>query len=154
MNPDSRILRLLDLPEGLGDLRAEAAEEGFRFLEKLATDWLSGTNRFAELGEVFLGAFQTTELVAVGGLNIDPYTDQAGIGRLRHLYVAKSARRAGLGTALVLRLLGHAEGVFHSVRLKTDTPEAAKFYVKLGFSPVQDSTATHVRWSQQSGRPA
>ncbi|MBO1081633.1 GNAT family N-acetyltransferase [Roseomonas haemaphysalidis] len=150
MSGAPRISLLLDLPEGLDKLRAKAAGEGFRFMEKLAAEWLSGANRFAGPGEVLLGAFQATELVAVGGLNRDPYADQAGIGRLRHLYVKKSARRSGLGTTLVLQLLGHAEGTFHSVRLKTDTSEAADFYVSLGFWPVQDRTATHVRWFQRS----
>ena len=150
MNSKPHILPLLDLPAGIEKMRAEAAREGFRFVDKLIAEWRSGTNRFTRSGEVFLGAFQATELVAVGGLNRDPYADQAGIGRLRHLYVKKSARRSGLGTTLVLRLLGHAEGTFHSVRLKTDTSEAADFYVSLGFWPVQDRTATHVWWFQRS----
>jgi GNAT superfamily N-acetyltransferase len=144
MSPTSSIVPLLDLPEGIETLRAEAAGEGFRFMDKLVAEWRSGMNRFAQSGEVFLGAFQAGDLVAVGGLNRDPYVDRSGIGRLRHLYVRKSARRSGVGTALAQRLLAHAEDVFDSVRLRTDTREAADFYVTLGFRPVQDQTASHV----------
>jgi hypothetical protein len=45
-------------------------------------------------------------------------------------------------------LLGRAKGVFHSVRLRTATQEAADFYVRLGFRPVQEEAATHI-WSWQ-----
>ena len=144
MRQISRILPLVDLPKSFEDLRAEATGEGFRFVDKLAFEWRSGANRFARPGEVLLGAFQTGSLVAIGGLNHDPYTDQGGFGRLRHIYVRRSARRSGLGAELVGQLLAHANGVFHSVRLRTQTQEAADFYVKLGFCSVQDKSASHI----------
>ena len=75
--------------------------------------------------------------------------EQDGIGRLRHLYVRNSERRSGIGSALVQQLLNHAEGVFHSVRLRTDTREAATFYVSLKFRPVRDKAATHAKSSRQ-----
>ena len=100
MSSTSRIALLFDLPDGVEELRVEAAREGFRFVDKLAAEWRSGANRFAQSGEVFLGAFRGAELIAVSGLNRDPYTDQDGIGRLRHLYVRQSARRFGVGSAL------------------------------------------------------
>ena len=135
---------LLDLPLDVEELRTEAAEAGFRFVNKLVTEWHSGTNRFDEPGEVLLGAFQASHLVAVGGLNRDPYANPVEIGRLRHIYVRRSSRRLGVGTLLVRQLLDHARGVFHSVRLRTVTQEAAEFYVGLGFRPVQQKTATHI----------
>ena len=145
MNLVLRIVPLLDLPSGIEDLRAEAVVEGFRFVDRLIFEWQSGCNRFLQRGEVFVGAFWEAELVAVGGLNRDPYADQDGIGRLRHLYVRRSARHTGAGSAIVRHLLDKAEGAFHSVRLRTETQEAADFYVGLGFQPVHDKTATHVR---------
>ena len=81
----------------------------------------------------------------VGGLNRDPYADQDGIARLRHVYVQTSARHAGAGSARVRRLLAEAEGVLHTLRLGTETREAADLYVGLGSQPVQDGTAMHVR---------
>jgi GNAT superfamily N-acetyltransferase len=140
----SRIVPLLDLPSGIEELRTEAAGEGFRFVDKLVTEWRSGVNIFTRPGEVMLGAFQAVKLVAVGGLNRDPYADQDGIGRLRHLYVSKSGRRSGVGSVLVRQLLDRAANVFHLVRLRTETPDAADFYVRFGFHPVQDEVATHV----------
>ena len=145
MNAAFRISPLRDLPPGIDKLRAEAAAEGFRFMDTLVIEWRSGANRFARPGEAFLGAFQAAELIAVGGLNRDPYADQEGIGRLRHIFVRRSARRSGVGSALVHQLLRHADGVFRSVRLRTETREAADFYVSLGFHAVQDESATHVR---------
>ena len=137
---------LLDLPPDIDELRVEASAEGFRFVGKLVAEWNAGQNRFAEPGEVLLGAFQASRLVAVGGLNRDPYADRLEIGRLRHLYVERAARRSGVGSALVGQLLDRAKGVFQSVRLRTTTQEAADFYVRLGFRPVRDEAATHV-WS-------
>ncbi len=139
---------LLHLPPGIQELRVEASADGFRFVDKLIAEWDTGQNRFAEPGEVLLGAFQASRLVAIGGLNRDPYADRRGIGRLRHLYVERAARRTGIGSALVWQLLGRAKGVFHSVRLRTATQEAADFYVRLGFRPVQEEAATHI-WSWQ-----
>jgi len=145
MGPPLRIAPFLDLPVAIEELRTEAAREGFRFVDKLVVEWGSGTNRFARTGEVFLVAFRATNLIAVGGINRDPYTDQDGIGRLRHLYIRKSDRRSGVGSALVQQLLEHAKDVFHSVRLRTETREAADFYISLGFHAVQDEAATHVK---------
>ena len=150
MNSVTRIVPLLDLPFGVDELRTEAAGEGFRFVDKLVAEWRSETNRFARPGEVLLGAFRGADLVALGGLSRDPYADQDGIGRLRHLYVRRSDRRSGIGSALVRQLLNHAEGVFHSVRLRTDTREAADFYVSLEFRPVRDKAATHTKSLRQS----
>ena len=146
MNPTVRITPLFDLPSSIEKLRAEAAGEGFRFVDKLVTEWRSGENRFARPGEAFLGACQGNELAAVGGLNRDPYADEDGIGRLRHLYVTKSARRSGVASALVRHLVDPAVGHFHVVRLRTASREAANLYISLGFHPVGEEAATHA-WS-------
>jgi hypothetical protein len=49
-----------------------------------------------------------------------------------------------VGSALVRQLIGHADGIFHVVRLRTGTQVAADFYVGLGFHAVQDEAATHI----------
>ena len=43
-----------DLPLGIDLLRAEAAREGYRFLERLVTEWMSRRERFAREGEALL----------------------------------------------------------------------------------------------------
>jgi GNAT superfamily N-acetyltransferase len=127
----------------LSELRNAASDEGFGFLDRLAGDWLSGVNRFAASGELLLGAFNGRRLVGIGGLNREPYEPDPRVARLRHLYVAQDIRRQGVGTILVDGLLGHAQGLFREVRLRTDHPEAAAFYEALGFQRLAISTATH-----------
>ncbi|WP_162530621.1 GNAT family N-acetyltransferase [Rhodovastum atsumiense] len=135
---------MTELPDGIEALRAQAAAEGFRFIDRLVTEWHAGTNRFDRAGEGLLGAWEATGLVGVCGLNRDPYTDDAGVGRLRHLYVLASARRHGVAAALLAEILRYTEGTFHTVRLRT-TPQAAGFYIRHGFVAVTGDAASHVR---------
>jgi GNAT superfamily N-acetyltransferase len=145
MQPRLHFAVLDDLPEDFERLRIEAAQEGFGFIERLDREWRSGDNRFDGAGEQLLGAFVERRLVAIGGLNRDPYVSGAETGRLRRLYVRKDWRFGGVGRGLVERLLDHAKGVFREVRLRTDTEEAAAFYLRCGFKAVQDETASHVK---------
>lgn len=149
-----RLLPLAALPEDFALLRAGAAAEGFRFLDRLAQDWETGGNRFDGAGEVLLGARAADSprdspedgaLLGLCGLNRDPYTAGEEVGRLRHLYVRPGARRRGVASALVACLLRHAAGSFHTVRLRTDTADAALFYQRHGFRPVVSAEATHQR---------
>ncbi len=61
------------------------------------------------------------------------------------MYVARASRGQNVGKALVQQLLDLASGHFRSVRLSTDTPEGAAFYLRCGFQPIQDDYATHVK---------
>ena len=58
-------------------------------------------------------------------------------------------RRHGVGLMLVRGLIDLGEPTFSSIRLTTETAEAAALYIQLGFQPVQDFIATH---SYSSGR--
>ena len=143
MTQDFHVAPASALHPGMELLRTEAINEGFLFVDRLVRDWRSGSNRFDLPGEQLLGAFTGETLIGVGGLNRDPYLDQAGIGRLRHLYVRECARRHGVASALVRRLLDEASNSFRIVRLRTATGEAAAFYLRHGFVPVRDETASH-----------
>lgn len=136
------IARLTALPPDLPALQAAARAEGFAFLDRLATEWTSGANRFHRPGECLLAATNGPALAGIGGLNQDPYASNPVIGRLRHLYVLPEARRAGIATALVQALL--ARSPFQIIRLRTATPDAARLYLALGFTPVDDPQATHI----------
>jgi len=125
-------------------LEAEAVAEGFRFLTRLIAEWETGTNRFDQAGECLFGAFRNGRLIAVGGLSCDPFAGP-GTGRLRRVYVARASREQNVGKALVLHLLEQARGHFRVVRLSTDTPEGAAFYLRCGFQPIQDDNATHMK---------
>ncbi len=135
---------LLRLPHaGFPSLAAAASSEGFDFLDRMQDEWESGKNRFSAPGEYLVGITQGDMLIAVGGLNKDPYAIEATTGRLRHIYVSAAHRRRGIGRALVDTLLSQAGSYFHRVRLRTKNAEAAAFYEHYGFSQVREPDATH-----------
>jgi GNAT superfamily N-acetyltransferase len=133
------------LHPGLALLQDEADREGFNFVRRLVDDYHSGANRFDRRGEALIGAIQKDALVGICGLNRDPYLQDPSVGRLRHLYVRPAMRGQGIGTSLVETLLAGAHDVFAGVRLRTDRDSAARFYQRLGFQPVRDATASHVK---------
>ncbi|WP_447639521.1 GNAT family N-acetyltransferase [Pandoraea norimbergensis] len=136
---------MTSLPPQLAELEREASAQGYRFIGRLMDDWRNGSNRFDKPGECLLVAADNGVLAGIGGLNIDPYLPGGTTARLRRLYVANAFRRRGIGEALVAALLKKASPQFHQVRLTTDTESAAVFYVRLGFTAVDDATATHVK---------
>lgn len=138
------VQRILDLPADLADLEAPSLEEGFGFIERLARDWTSGRNRFSQPGEAMFEARLDGRLVGVCGLSRDPYVDDPGIARLRHLYVLPERRRCGVGLSLVLAALERARGTYRLVRLRANDPAARRFYRSHGFTPTPDALeATH-----------
>ena len=113
----------------------ESEAEGYRFLRRLVDQYEDGSNRFGEQGEVLYGVFDPHgKLVAIGGLNRDPYSTKEGIGRLRRLYIADAARREGLGTKLLQAIIDFAKGQFSELVVRTDSASADAFYRKNGFS--------------------
>lgn len=144
MTRDIHIAPITAFHPDMGAIQAQAKAEGFRFVDRLVEEWRSGTNRFHQPGELFLGGFRQCQLLGFCGLNFDPYMNQREVGRLRHLYVLQEARRGGLASALVSLILSEAKGIFELVRLRTDNSEAAEFYTQFGFKPVNDTTATHI----------
>jgi GNAT superfamily N-acetyltransferase len=129
----------------LEPLIEESQREGFRFLVRLRTEFEDGGNRFDAPGECLLGCDVGSVLVAVGGLNRDPYAAEARVGRLRHLYVSQAHRHRGVGRALVERLVALARPHFDVLQLRTDTAAAARFYERLGFTRSALPHATHQR---------
>ena len=140
----SAMITPITLPHpSFAPLAHSARAEGFAFLDRLVADWDSGANRFDRAGECLLGAHDAETLIAVAGLNIDPYANDPACARLRHVYVAPSHRRTGTGRQLVVALLRDAQPMFNRVRLRTTTPAAAAFYEALGFHTLNDPSATH-----------
>lgn len=142
--PPTFVIRPIHLDnDSMPDIAAEARAEGFRFIDRLLADWQSGTNRFAATGEILLAVFADDALAAVGGLNRDPYTTAAGVGRIRHVYVSKPFRRLGAGRLLLDALLANAHHHFTTVRLRTTDDDAAQFYEAYGFHKCLACDATH-----------
>ena len=131
--------------EAVCPLIAESEQGGLRFVRRLAEEWGSGRNRFDRPGEALFAAVTDGHLVGVCGLNVDPYTGEPRVGRVRHLYVLTAHRRLGIGRRLVVSVVAAAHGPFASLRLSTSNPEAARLYEALGFRPHPGGAhCTHV----------
>jgi GNAT superfamily N-acetyltransferase len=140
-----RIALPLPLPlSGFDFLRAEARAEGYNFLDKMVREWETGANRFDAPGEILLGCLDEGNLVAVGGLNRDPFAARPEIGRLRRVYVRAAWRKKGIGAMLVAALVMQARGHFRCVRLRAENAAAARLYERMGFVPIADPDATHI----------
>jgi GNAT superfamily N-acetyltransferase len=134
----------VELPApGIEELRAEAFTEGFDFIERLIKEWSSGENRFDAPGEILCGYLDQGRVVAVGGLNRDPFVALPDIGRIRRVYARPGWRHQGVGRSLVTVLIEHARQNFRCVRLRADNPNAARLYESIGFLPCSNANATH-----------
>lgn len=140
----TRPLHPSDLP-ALREFATLAEAEGFRFVNRLVDALIADELDLDGSREFFLARVIGDRLVAVGGVTPDPYLDDARTGRLRHLYVHPDARDGGVGTELVIHLERRATGSYDSLRLRTDSARAARFYARLGYRPVQSDSATHAR---------
>ncbi|MFJ7315439.1 GNAT family N-acetyltransferase [Pseudomonas sp. NPDC098747] len=136
------IHQIVHLPPQILTLEKEATGEGFRFLTRLIAEWHSRTNRFDAPGECLMAAYLNRQLIGIGGLSVDPYT-QTNTARLRRVYIAASSRGQHVGRTLVKALVAHAALRFQSVRLSTDTIEGDAFYLHCGFMRTEDAHATH-----------
>ncbi|WP_273447348.1 GNAT family N-acetyltransferase [Neolewinella agarilytica] len=122
--------------EGFKTLQQESQLEGYRFLLRLEKDWLNGTNTFSAAGEGLYEVRAQGELVAIGGINIDPYGASAADGRLRRFYVKEAYRRKGVGKMLVDFILQQHAPNFEQISLYTGEAAAGAFYVRCGFEKV------------------
>lgn len=146
MSPLYRIDTLTQLAApSLDALLAESQAEGFRFVAKLLKAYEQGSNRFDQAGECLLGMFtHDNELVAIGGLNQDPYQQKPHQGRLRHFYVLSAHRQQGLGFALLMALINAAVPHFTHLTLRTPgTQASARFYERHGFLPATSEHNSH-----------
>lgn len=131
----------------LNKLVNESKEEGFCFLTRLVNDYKNGTNTFNKFGEALYGVFTGRGvLVAIGGLNIDPFSSEQIIGRIRRFYVCKEYRRSGIGSMLLTKIIENAKNYFHVLVLYTDTNQGDQFYRSYGFIKGNDySNSTHYK---------
>jgi len=122
----------------------EASEqEGFKFLTRLKNDWISGANRFDKINEQLYQVKQGVQIIAIGGINNNPYQEVGEVGRIRRVYVLPEYRRKGIGRKLTLHLLDTFMDKYEKITLRTDTEEASKFYESIGFKNVKSKNHTH-----------
>jgi GNAT superfamily N-acetyltransferase len=138
-------IKAIALPvPGLEHLEREAREEGYDFIATLVEEWANAQNRFDGPGEVLCGGLDQGVLVAVGGLNLDPFAARPDLGRIRKVYVRPAWRGKGVGGALVTHLVAQARLGFQCVRLRAANAGAGRLYERLGFVPVESPEATHL----------
>lgn len=73
------------------------------------------------------------KVIAIAGLNQDPYAHNPTVARLRHLYVQSAWRGRGVGKLMVSQIISHASQHYRILTLRTDSLEADKFYRALSF---------------------
>lgn len=130
------------LPAGFDELRAEASAEGYRFLDRLAADWASGTMQFDRPGEAFLAAYSGDVLAGVGGITLDPVTPKAL--RMRRFYVRPMFRHSSFGRTMATMLLERAQRSANLVTLNA-APNSFRFWESLGFVFDPGTRRTHIR---------
>ena len=139
-----QLVRIIDdLPDDFERLRAEAAADGHRHIERLSQDWNNGTQRFADDGEALLAAYQAGELVGIGAITREPSTITEPALRLRRLFVSPGARRNGVARTIVAALV--QEGFDNAALLAVHAGDAiaVAFWEAQGFQPVAGQAWSH-----------
>jgi GNAT superfamily N-acetyltransferase len=138
-----------ELPESFDAMLVEARQDGHAFIERFHSRWQEGEERYLGESEGIFAAFENGRIVGVAAIGVDPYAGEARIGRLRHVFVLKAARRKGVAEALVRACLERGKG-FDLIRLRSRNPEASGLYERLGFSQIDAKDATHAYCSRIS----
>lgn len=134
-----------NLPPDFPVLRAEAAGEGFGFMDRLLREWTSGDVRFDRPGEQLLVARHDGTIAGIGGVTADPFDPSAL--RMRRFYVRAGFRRHGIARQLALTLLQGALATGRALNVNAGTEVAPGFWESMGFRPVEGLPHTHV-WPQ------
>ena len=129
----------------INSLLNESRTSGYDFIQRTIDDWYSGVNKFSKPGEKLWGLVLATDLIAIGGINLDPYVEDINIGRVRHLYIKEAYRRKGYATLLMNAIIDEGRQHFTVLRLFTDNPAASEFYGTLGFEKINGFKVSHIR---------
>jgi GNAT superfamily N-acetyltransferase len=112
-------------------------------VQRLRDEYESGVNCFNQPGEALLLALDAADVIAVIGLNIDP-DGRSGVMRVRRFYVLPEHRGHGLGQLMLFEVIELARAAkAESLELHTENPQAARFYERHGFQPLNPSNPTH-----------
>jgi GNAT superfamily N-acetyltransferase len=130
-----------ELPPDLASLLPSSIAEQNNTVRRIGDQWVSGEARFAELGEILLLAHESGLAVGVGGITRDPHRPDAL--RMRRFYVHPAFRRRGIGRQMAVRLHAHARANTLIVALRAGSPDAARFWERLGFVAAASETQTH-----------
>lgn len=143
---DITIRATTELPASFDRLVKISTSEAHEFLARTLREWQGEVNSFSKPGEVFFLAYSGETLIGCGGVNIDPYSSEASLGRIRHVYVAPEYRRQGVASLILDACIKHSLAHFKALRLKANTLNRGShdFYKKLGFHCTsEDPQETH-----------
>lgn len=140
-----KIIRLEHLTlDDLQPLLRESREQGYEFLDWLVKDYLDSSNQFVQPGEALFGVYSSQHMIAIGGLNRDPYLADGDTGRVRRVYVLSTWRGRGVGKELVQRIIDEARCHYRLLTLRTMDEGASQFYCAIGFQMKSEIVgATH-----------
>jgi len=129
-----QVVRLQDgLPEDFDRLRAAAAADGWRHMDRLAAEVAAGAPVFLALFAVRQGG----SLAGIGGLTQEPMPDDGPPAlRLRRVFVHPDARRQGVGRTLASALIQEGLDSVRRLTVHTDDVRAEAFWQAQGFTPV------------------
>lgn len=130
------------LPSEIIDIVLESESEGFRFVRRLVNEYASGGNNFSAEGEALFAVRRNGVLIGVGGVNVQPGGDSS-VGRLRHVYISKSARGLGFGKKLISVIESHSRPYFNKLVLFTNFENSIGFYEYLNYRPVNLPKVSH-----------
>lgn len=135
-----QLVRLSDhLPQGFDELMALATSEGHNNMMRLAEEISTGSTAFIAL----LAAVNDGTLAGIGGMTLEPERAKEPAIRMRMLYVAPTARRAGIARNLASALLNEAWDQVDLVAVHAGTNQARHFWEAQGFSRVDSLPWTH-----------
>jgi len=141
---EPKVQRVNDLNSiDISHLVQESESEGYRFLSRLVGDYEDGTNKFDKPGEaLFSICDKAGNVVAIGGVNQSPFSEDAQTARLQRFYVLDDARRMGVGSRLLKEIVDHSRGSFNELNVRTESSKADAFYRANGFEFDDSATET------------
>ncbi|WID94768.1 GNAT family N-acetyltransferase [Bosea vestrisii] len=141
-----QIVRLSEaLPDELPALQAEAAAEGYRFVEGILEEWDAGRYLAGDDRNALFALYCGGALAAIGAVTPDPYDPAPDLLRIRHVYVRPGDRRAGVGRSLASALIQQGLALAPRLSLNAADAGAAAFWEAMGFQPDAGGTRrTHL----------
>jgi GNAT superfamily N-acetyltransferase len=141
-----QIVRLGEaLPDDFPVLQAEAAAEGYRFVEGILEEWDAGRYEDGDERNTLLAVYREGILAAIGAVTPDPYDPAPDLLRIRHVYVRPGNRREGVGHVLATALIQQGLALAPRLSLNAADAGAAAFWEAMGFRPDTGGTRrTHL----------
>lgn len=130
------------LPDSFPALAAVAKAEGYDFLDRLVARWREGAY-LEDRDASVLAAFADDQVIAIGTQTFDEYEPHPDHRRLRHFYVHRDHRRAGIGRTLAGALIQEAFQHAPRLHLRATHALSTAFWDAMGFARVDHPTRSH-----------